>query len=103
LPEPLKKLYKECENLRLCVDILSQIKGVESPLYDVIREGQEKKIPSNWVAFAEITGCEYFCIHRFEFQIARFLVYPESKPYEYKQCDIYLTPSDWVKKILLPD
>jgi len=99
LPEFLKVLYKQVGNLGFSMLILSPIRGLESPLYNGIRDGQDKKIPSNWVVFAEIEGCEYFCIHRFEHKIARFLVFPEVATY--KQEDTYLTPSDWVQKILL--
>lgn len=99
-PEFLKTLYKEVGNLGLSLYILSPIRGLESPLYDGIREGQYKKIPGDWVVFAEIDGCEYFCINRFNLQVARFFGIP-GKPF--KQCDTYLNPIDWVAKILLED
>lgn len=99
LPEFLKVLYTQIGNLGLGMIILSPIRGLESPLYDGIREGQEKNIPTNWVVFAEIDSCEYFCINRFDFQIARFLVSPEANPY--KQEDTYLTPRNWIEKVLL--
>lgn len=98
LPKFLKTLYKEVGNLGFSMHILSPIRGLESPLYDGIREGQEKEIPGDWVVFAEIDGCEYFCMNRFNFKVARFLVIP-GKPF--KQCDTYLNPNEWVREILL--
>jgi len=99
-PEFLKILYKEVGNLGFSMTILSPIRGLESPLYNTIREGQEKNIPGDWPVFVEIDGCEYFCINRFNLEIARFFVIP-GKPV--KKYDTYSNPTDWVKKVLLKD
>ncbi|MGV8947915.1 MAG: hypothetical protein ACOH2E_00880 [Candidatus Paracaedibacter sp.] len=101
LPFFLKQLCSQVGNLGFSMEILSPIGGITSPLHDGIREGQEKNIPHDWVVFAKIDGCEYFCINRLDSQIARFLVFPEANPY--KQHDTYPKPSEWVEKILLTD
>jgi len=100
LPEVLKKLIREAGNLRVSVGILSPINGTTSPLHDGIREGQEKKIPTDWVVFGQLTASEYFCINYKSFQIARFLVFPEAKPF--KQEDTYPNLGAWITEILLP-
>lgn len=100
LPETLKELIREAGNLRISVGILSPMNGITSPLYNGIRKGQEKEIPTDWVVFGELTASEYFCINRTNHQIARFLVSPEAKPF--KQCDTYENMDEWIRTILLP-
>lgn len=99
LPNPLKDFYREVGNYEFSVEILSPIQGIESPLHAGIREGQHNKIPSNWVVFAQCTESEYFCINLADFKIARFLVFPEAKPF--KQEDTYTDMAAWINKILL--
>lgn len=97
LPQPLKYFYQEVGNYNFNVEILSPIKGVTSPLNDGIRKGQEKAIPSEWVVFGQIDECEYFCINRFNPEVARFLVPPEP----FKQVETYPNLEAWIAKILL--
>ncbi|MBM3468321.1 MAG: SMI1/KNR4 family protein [Alphaproteobacteria bacterium] len=95
LPATFKEFYQQVGHLGFSVRIYSPMKGLESPLYSLIRDAHEKGIPQDWLAFAECDGNEYFALNYKDGKVARFTLLPRVQQHEN-----YPTILDWIDKNL---
>lgn len=95
LPQPLKMFYQAVGNLSFQdYDLARPNGGKESPLYNLIREGERKKIPLEWFSFCKDGDNEaYFCIHKDTDKVCRFVFHPTQKDEEFQDLSV------WIEKI----
>ena len=94
LPKLFVQFHKEVGDRNFSpIYLSSPVGGINSSLYTLIREGQEKKIPSEWIPFGKVDESEYYCINHITGEVCIYLVSPDLE-----QDQTWISLSTWLEK-----